>query len=180
MTQTTVSDDQVSIQPKDGDVYRFVYSRESWDRAKTRMGGGDLNWAFDGQLVFRDGWLCDTYWGLDWRGDTGRRFRVAEAVASGELTFICNLNDVEKIRDYEYELYAEADAFNLSHQHGCYKHFVKRKGARKDPEQMRRVLDKKVADARHAVDSAVRQLEYSVARRVELLPRIEAGEEVTP
>lgn len=180
MIQTTVSDTQVSIKPRDGDVYRFVYSQAEWERARSGLGHGDLNWAFDGQLIYRDGLLCDTYWGLDWRGDTGRRFHVAEAVAKGKLTFVCNINDVETIRDYEYELYAESDAFNLCHQHGCYKHFVKRKGAKRDPERMRAVVERKVAEARSAVDSAIRQLEYAVARRQQLLPRIEAGEEVTP
>src|ERR1051325_4089891 len=125
-----------TIEPKDGDVYQFVYSEESWKRAKSGVGHGDLRWCFDGQLIFRDGLLCDTYWGLDWRGDTGRYFTIAEAVAKGTLTFVCNLNDVEKIPDYDFPLYAAGDAFNLTHQHGCYKYFVKRRGAKKDAELM--------------------------------------------
>lgn len=63
------------LELKDGDVYRFVYSDESWTKAKNGMGHGDLNWCFDGKLVYRDGLLCDTYWGLNWHGDNGRYFR---------------------------------------------------------------------------------------------------------
>lgn len=177
MTPTTVSDTQVSIQPKDGDVYRFAYSQAEWERARSGLGHGDLHWAFDGQLVYRDGLLCDTYWGLGWRGDTGRRFTVAEATTRGELKFVCNLNDVEKIPDHEYPLYAEGDAFNLSHQHGCYKHFVRRKGAKKSPDLMRAAVHRKVADAHSELERAARNLEWAVVRREQLLPRIDAGEE---
>ena len=106
---------ETTIEPKDGDVYRFSYNELAWVRAK-KYGHGDLHWCFDGQLVFRDGLFCDTYWGLSWRGTDGRHFTVAEAMTSGTLSRVCNLNDVEKIREDEYPLYAEGDAFNLSHQ----------------------------------------------------------------
>ncbi len=165
------------IQPKDGDVYKFRYSAESWERAKTRMGGSDLNWCFDGQLVYRDGLLCDTYWGLGWRGDNGRSFTVAKAQADGTVEYVCNLSEVEKIRPDEYELYADGDAFNLSHQHGCYKHFVKRIGAKRDKERQLLALDAKVKAARDRIESATRDLEWAARRRAELAPRIEAGEE---
>lgn len=169
-------DAKLAIEPKDGDVFRFSYSAESWEQAKRGI-CGDLNWCFDGQLVYCDGLLCDTYWGLNWRGDNGRYFKLADALAKGILTYVCNLNDVEPIRDYEYELYAEGDAFNLSYQHGCYKHFVKRKGAKKDKSLMLAKLHAKVTDARKAIESASRDLEYAVERREQLTPRIEAGEE---
>ena len=166
-----------SLEAKDGDVYRFSYSQESWERAKTRMGGGDLNWCFDGQLICRDGLLCDTYWGLSWGGDGGRYFTVAEALAAGTLEFVCNINDTEKIREDELQLYAEGDAFNLSHQHGCYRYFVKRTGVRKDKDRLRTAVHQKVHAAREAVAAAVRNLEYTIERREHLLPLIEAGEE---
>jgi hypothetical protein len=38
-------------------------------------------------------------------------------------------------------------------------------------------VNRKVKEARTAVDDAVRNLEYAVTRREHLLPRIEAGEE---
>lgn len=171
MSETTVTEEK-SIAPKDGDVFRFAYNQAEYD--KTR---GDLNWCFDGQIVYRDGLLCDTYWGLDWRGVDGRHFTLAEAQAQGSLEYVCNLAEVEKIRPEEYSLYADGDAFNLSHQHGCYKHYVKRIGAKKDPDLMRAAAHRLVSDARDEVDRAVRHLEYAVLRREQLLPRIEAGEE---
>lgn len=169
---TATKEPETSIAPKDGDVYRFAYNQEQYERAR-----GDLRWCFDGQLVYRDGLLCDTYWGLNWRGDNGRSFTVAKAQSQGILEFVCNLNDVEKIREDEYQLYADGDTFNLSHQHGCYKHYVKRRGARKDKERMLAAVHQKVTDARNDVERAVRNLEHAVRRCEQLVPRIEAGEE---
>lgn len=160
---------------RDGDVYRFAYNEASWERARSGMGHGDLNWAFDGQLVYRNGRLRDTYWGLN--ASDGRSFSVAEAKAAGALTFVCNLNDVEKVPEYEYRLYADGDAFNLSHQHGCYRHFVKRCGARKDAERMREAVHRKVQDAKDAIERATWKLECAVRERELALPRIDAGEE---
>jgi hypothetical protein len=176
-TTATTPETQPSIQPKDGDVFQFTYSQESWESARRGIGHGDLRWCFDGQLVFRDGLLCDTYWGLNWRGDNGRYFQVGEAQAKGTLEYVCNLNEVEKIPHYDYELYADGDAFNLSHQHGCDRYYVKRRGARKDAARMIAAVHKKVEDARHEVERAVRNLEYAVQHRENVIPRIEAGEE---
>lgn len=161
-----------TIPARDGDVYRFAYNQSEYEKAR-----GDLNWCFDGQLVCRNGQLHDTYWGLERHGDTGRSFSVAEAQAQGLLRFVCNLNDVEKIQEYEYPLYADGDAFNLSHQHSCYKYYVKRRGAKKDQQLMLDALNRKVQNARDDIDRAVRNLEYAVERRQQLTPRIEAGEE---
>lgn len=167
-----------AIELRDGDVYRFSYNQATWERAKAgKMGHGDLHWCFDGQLIVRHGLLCDTYWGLTWGGDTGRTFSLEKAQEQGTLTFVCNVNDVEKIRPDEYELYADGDAFNLTHQHGCYKHYVKRRGARKDKERMVAVVNRKVREARSQVESALRDLEWAVRRCEQLTPRIEAGEE---
>lgn len=161
--------------PVEGDVFGFAYHQSEYDKAR-----GDLNWCFDGQLVYRNGRLCDSYWGLTRGGVDGRHFSWAEAQTVGILRFVCNLNDVEKIPEPDYELYADGDAFNLSHQHGCYKHFVKRKGAKKDRERMIDAVHRKVQDARNDLDRAVSRLEYAVLNRERLLAKIDAGEEVTP
>lgn len=170
---------QPTIQPKDGDVFRFTYSAEAWERAQNRIGHGDLRWCFDGQLVFRGGRFYDSYWGLDRGVVDGRSLTVGEAVSDGTLAFVCNLGEVERLRggQSEYELYADGDAFDLSYNHGCHKHYVKRIGAKKNPEKMRAAVHRRVQDARDAIDRGLRNLENAVQRREELLSRIEAGEE---
>lgn len=162
------------LAPKEGDVFAFSYSEETYAAA----GGRDLRWCFDGQLVYRDDLLNDTYWGLGRSYGEGRHFTVEEAKAKGALTFLCNLNDVEQIQEYEFPLYAEGDAWNLSHQHGCYRYFVRRKGAKKSADLMRQALHARVETERSNVTSAIRTLEWAITRREQLLPKIDAGEEV--
>lgn len=162
------------IQPREGDVFAFTYNQAEWDRAR-----GDLYWAFDGQLVYRGDRLVDTYWGLTGSYSEGRAFTVAEAQARGTLRFVCNLADVEKIQPHEYELYADGDAFNLSHQHGCYKHYVRRKGAKKDRERMTALVHRRVREALDDVERAARNLEWRVVERERALAKIEAGEEIS-
>lgn len=174
-----ISAKTTAVNPRDGDVYRFTYSHESLERAKTSFGGSDFRWCFDGQLVYCCGRLEDTYWGIQRHGVDGRVFTVEEALFKGSLEFVCNLHDVEKIPESEVHLYADGDAFNLSYQHGCYRHFVKRSGARKHSTRMREAVERMVTDAGDLVERAHRNLRYAKLRRAELLAQIEAGEEIS-
>jgi hypothetical protein len=157
---------------REGDVFRFDYSPEEYAKAR-----GDLRWCFDGQLVVRGARLVDTYWGLEHGYSEGRSFTLAEAQARGTLTYVCNLSEVEPIRPDEYEHYADGDAFTLSHQNGCYKHFVKTRGAKKSVDKVMRLVHRRIDAAHEEVKWAALRLEYRVrdAERVER--EIAAGKE---
>ncbi len=147
----------------EGDVFHFRYSQAEWKRAN----GHDLNWCFDGQVVFRKGQLCDTYWGYD--SFSEQRIVKPE---QGELTFICNLAEVEPIREYETLHYAEADVFNLSYNHGCHRKFVIRKGAQPSAERMLEAVRAKEAETRREIESSVRTMgDLAVLRH-----RLESGD----
>src|ERR1044071_5230623 len=120
------TEQQIVVEPREGDVFNFAYNQAEYERAR-----GDLNWWFDGQLVWNGHKFYDTYWGLTRGAVDGRPLTLGEARTKGVLHFVCNLNDVEKIQDYEFPLYAEGDAFNLSHNHGSCRYYARRKGAPK-------------------------------------------------
>lgn len=140
---------------KVGDVFRFHY----FERAKYS------GHCFDGQLVVMERYgglvLCDTYWGFNRCDQDTKRFTPEQAEREGELTFVCNLGDVEEIKDYEAPLYADGDTFNLSHQHGCYRKWAKRKGARRDRAAILRNAQEKLADARRKAQSAMHSVEWA-------------------
>lgn len=158
---------------KNNDVYRFQYNDEQ--RKKIFMS----DHCFDGQLVFRDGMLYDTYWGLDLRGLDGRCFTPEEAVQHGELTFVCNLDEVAKVSEHAYPQYADEDSFNLSHQHGCYKYFAVRKGAKKSVAKQLAILDERVKRAKEEAGSAMRAAFNCIERSHEQAVRLAAGEDVS-
>mgnify|MGYP000300617530 CR=1 FL=1 len=143
------------------DVYRFSYSPE----ARETM--FETYHCFDGQLIVRardDGslFLHDTFWG----GSGGRTFTPEEARAKGELTFVCNLDGVEEIKDYEAPYYAEGDVFNLTSHHGHSKRWVRRRGALRSRDAILTHLHERLDKARRDVDSAVRSVEW-VAREIQ-------------
>lgn len=140
---------------KPNDVYRFHYHPDTESRY-------DRNWCFDGLLTVKEAGgggllLVDSYWGS---GDN-RTFTPEKAAKEGKLALICNLDDVEPIKDYEAHRYAPEDIFNLSYQHGCYKRLVKRKGAPLSKESMLKHLREKLAQAKRELDSAAWSIELA-------------------
>lgn len=151
---------------REGDVFRFSYS----EAERKKAGGYDLNWAFDGKVVMRDGKLCDTYWGYS-NGDP----RIVRP-DQGELTFICNLNDVRDVREYETLQYDEADSFNLSYNHGCNKRFVVRKDAKPSAARMLDEVRKKEHAVRQEMESAVRHGATTLVQLGEMRAQLEVGD----
>lgn len=163
----------VATELRQGDVFLFVYSQQTWDRARSGIGHGDLNWCFDGQLeVQADGRLRDTYWSAN----DGRSFTHAEALAQGTLTFVCNLNDVDLCPAGNLRHYAPEDGFDISYQHGCYKRFAVRKGAVRNRDRMLSELDAQMRavheDAAMHQRQALRDIEALSAMRA----KVEAGD----
>lgn len=143
-----------SLDLREGDVFRFSYSTEY--RAKLFM----PDHCFDGQLVALDYCesiiLFDTYWLLGSKpcGDA-MRFTQEEALARGELTFVCNLNDVEVIDTWFAQYYDDADVFDLSYQHQCYPYFAIRKGAERSQSKIFRKIEEKMQEERRSIESAI-------------------------
>lgn len=145
---------------KAGDVFNFRYT----DGKERFM----PNHCFDGQLIAvetpRGLLLADTYWTFGKvHSDSGRVFNEQEAREQGELTFVCNLSEVEDIKDGTH-YYADKDVFDLSHQHGCYKKHVKRKGALRSRERMLQKLYSDMQEAHRQVASAARSVEFTAKR----------------
>lgn len=134
------------------DVYSFRYNEAE---VKKRF---EPYHCFDGQLIVkeRNGKLIleDTYWGYGYN----RTFTLEKALQEGTLTYKCNLDEVEEIKKHELSYYADEDLFNLSHQHGCYSKYAKRKDAQRNKEKMLAVLTQQIADERSKIEWAQRSL----------------------
>lgn len=158
---------KTTVEIKVNDVFAFRYNEEEME---TRFSPYHC---FDGQLVALkrstgEIYLRDTYWG----GGEGRVFTPEEAEMQGELTFKCNLDEVEYIREHEQQYYADEDVINLSHQHQCYKKFAIKKGATRSTEKMITSIQDKIKDAEREKSSAERTIE----RLSETLKKVEAGD----
>ncbi len=120
------------------DVYRFSYSQKYYDELSYPY------WCFDGQLIVKQNhkgelYLVDTYLGFN--DSSNKSFTLEQALERGTLTFICNLDEVEKCNEYDTRYYADEDIFNLSYQRNCYKNYYKRKDAKKSIDKMKESIN---------------------------------------
>lgn len=154
---------------REGDVYRFTYSQAEHEKAN-RGWSGALHHCFEGTVIVRDGKLCDAFWGME--ASEPRIVRPEQ----GELTFVCNLNDVRPIRSYEAIQYAEADVFRITEQHGYTKKYFVRKDAEVSAARM---LDE-VRKKRHEVEDEMKRAVSSGASTLfqlgELQRALESGD----
>jgi hypothetical protein len=157
------------------DVYSFRYNEHE---LKKRFSPYHC---FDGQLVAKqrengEFYFVDTYRGSKYdkfttHGDMKRK-SIQQALGEGTLTFICNLDEVDEIKEYETVYFDDDDFYNLSYQSGCYKYFVKKKDAIRSKEKMLQSIKKKIEETEYKRDSAIGFLEKLKQR----LLKIENGD----
>lgn len=138
---------------KEGDVFRWYYKNDEEYRKKNT---GTAYWCMDNQCVVRSGELVDTYWdGVDLtRLSSNSSFLSLDKV---DLKFICNINDVEFIKEYQIEDYDKV--YNLSHQKGCYKVFAIDKGAQVSNKALLIKYYRLLEEAQYQKRSAERDIE---------------------
>lgn len=158
-----------TIELREGDVYHFSYSEAEQEKAN-RGWSGSLRHCFEGFVIVRNGKLCDTFWGLE-----NSEARIVRA-EQGELTFLCNLDDVRRIRRYEAIHYDAADVFRISEQHGCTEHFFVRKDAAVSSARILEEIRKKRHDVEDEMKRAVSSAASTLFQLGELQRAIEGGD----
>lgn len=142
------------VEIKVNNVYNFKYN-EKWSKKVF-----DPYHCFDGQLIVRQGeeglYLEDTYWSAG----ENRCFTLEEAIEKGDLTYVCNLDEVEKCKRTEFDYYDDKDCFNLSTQHNCYGKYYIRKNAKKSQNKIIEVLIEKIKNEENIIRSAEWNIEY--------------------
>lgn len=154
-----------AIEIRPNDVFRFRYHEDE----KREWGWDGRYHCFDGTLkadVRDDGsiTLRDTFWG----DSTSRCFTPEEAQQKGALTFVCNLDEVDPIKEHNTVYYDDEDVFTLYIHSGYQNEYYLRRGAERSPEKMRAVLMQQEESAKLAISSAERDLE-TIAHKRQLL-----------
>lgn len=139
------------------DVYRFQFNETELKHRSYPYH------CFDGQLTVKEGWgkgfrLYDSYWNFS--GNCTKSFTLEEALKYGTLEFICNMDEIEPIEWHQQSRYDDADLFDLSNQHGCYKKMYKRIGAQPSKQKMISVLNKKIEEEKSKIKMAASSLRW--------------------
>ena len=158
------------VELKENDVYKFRYNAEYREKLF------EPYHAFEGQFIVlknrnNELVLVDTFWGLEF-DQYNDVFTLEEAQKKGELRFICNLDEVEKIREYKLDYYDDKDTFILTEQSGCRKYYYKKKDAEKSAEKMENVIKEKIEDKKERIKWAKNDIE----RLEEKLEKVKNGE----
>lgn len=148
---------------KKNDVYHISYTDQYRNTHH-----GDLHHCFEGLAVVHekaDGGfiLIDTFWGI---GRTDNKcFNIDQIDKDITAELYCNLDEIEKISEYDIQYYADTDIYRLTDQHGCAKsciYFYKRKGAQRSKDKIKLVLEAKAADA-------VQRIQYATSDHAQYL-----------
>ena len=161
---------------KINDVYSFHFNEEY--RKKHQYTGH----CFDGQFIVKQRengelYFMDTYWASKHDGfkhwSDNRSMSLEDALTNGTLTFKCNLDDVDEIREHDLVYYSDDDLFDLSYQHGCYKFLVKKKGAVRDVVKMEKIILERISNCEYKINSLKRDIE----RHNETLQKLKNGDQ---
>lgn len=156
-----------TIQFKENDVFEFRYKPEE---EKKRF---NPYHCFDGMLVVKKNdkeeiYLVDTFW----RGRKNRAFTPEEAIEQGELTFLCNLEEMVDIGEHETIYYDDADIVKMCIHGGYCNRFLIKKGTQRSQSKMLQSIRRKIEDEHSKIRSAENSLEWLN----ETLKKIEAGD----
>lgn len=156
-----------AVQFKENDVFEFRYKPEE---VKKRF---EPYHCFDGTLVVKkydNGkiYLVDTYWS----GGDSRTFTPEKAIEQGELTFLCNLEEMVDIKEHEMLYYDDADIVKMCIHAGYRSRFLIKKGTRRSQSKMLQSIRQKIEDEH----SKIRSAENSLKWYNETLKKIEAGD----
>ena len=156
-----------AVQFKENDVFNFRYKPEE---AKKRF---EPYHCFDGTLVvkkYSDGkiLLVDTYWS----GGDSRTFTPEKAIEQGELTFLCNLDEMVDIEEWETLYYDDVDIVKMYIHKGYRNRYLIKKGTQRSQAKMLQSIKQKIEDEHRKIRSAENSLKW----HNETLRKIEAGD----
>lgn len=139
---------------REGDVFRWHFKPGSAPNKDLTL----AYWCKCHIAMYENGFLGDIYWGRDDK----RALREDEV----DLTFIGNINDYEKVADYNAVLYDASDVMNLRHANYPNAPLLLRRGATRSPEAaiawLRRQIEDEEGTKRRAT-SRIADLEKSIA-----------------
>lgn len=136
-----------------GDVFFWSYKEPGYDQF--------TYWCKDQKAVAVEGYdgnivLVDIYWGGVFKRSVGQNDYVLD-LDKADLEFICNINDIRVIREYEVRDYVKV--YNLSNQNGCCKVFAVDKQAQVSNNALLKKYQEDLADACYRKRSAESDIE---------------------
>lgn len=150
----------------EGDIYRWSYAEPGDDRTWGR-------YHCKSQIaVVSGGRLRDTYWQVGGSFGSDSCSFGSEDFHRLNLTFLGNLNDLEKRNEADAAYYDSDDVVNLNHANSSKNNFYIRKGAKRSAAKMMESANRLLEEAK----SDIRCAEHARDRALANIARIQSGD----
>lgn len=155
-----------SLTLREGDIYRWSYADEGDDRPWGRYH------CKSSIAIVSDGRLRDTYWQVGGRFYSDSFSFGPDELYRFKLTFLGNMNDLERHNEGDAEYFDNSDIVDLNHPNSSKGNFYIRKGAKRSAAKMLQSANDRLDRARRDAESAKR----TIGRLLENIARIENGD----
>lgn len=139
---------------RDGDIYRWSWNDEMLKKLNHGNNGGTTYWCNSQIGIVKNDMLVDTYW------NGGNNASFAKDVCQEKLVlkFVANINDLVKADPSDRAYYLDNDCIDLNHPNSSRGNFYIRKGAIKNIEKMKRILNRKKLN----LESKLKQIAWEI------------------
>lgn len=150
---------------KNGDIYRWAWNDSEYGKRQHEISSGTMYWCCSRIGIVDGDYIVDTYWGYS---GSNKIFSKEKALEMLELTYVGNMNDLIEADPKQRAYYLDEDCVDLSHPNSSRGNFYIRKGAKKNLDKMKRVLQREIRDKESSIEYVLSQIKNSKALLEEL------------
>lgn len=146
---------------REGAIFRWSWNADhlNTDHSKLKSQAGTLYWCCSRIGVVVEGRMIDTFWG---ERSSSKIFYKDFVEEKMELSFIANKEDLIQTDPSERAYYLDKDCVDLNHPNSTSGNFYIRRGAKKNLEKMKRVVQRDIIRMKKEIE-----YELSLIRRNE-------------
>ncbi|QHZ59846.1 hypothetical protein HWD03_gp115 [Alteromonas phage vB_AmeM_PT11-V22] len=148
-----------------GDIYWWSWNDNEYDKRQHEVRSGTLYWCRSRIGIVNEDHLVDTYWS---NSSNNEFFSKEKALDMLDLTYVGNMSDLIKADPRQRAYYLDEDCVDLNHPNSSSGNFYVRKGAKKNLNKMKRVLQREIRDKERSIEHVLSQIKNSKALLEEL------------
>lgn len=150
---------------KNGDIYRWSWNDNEYDKRQDQISSGTLYWCCSRIGIVDEDYLVDTYWGYS---SNNKFFTKEQCEDKLDLVYVGNMADLVESDPRQRAYYLDGDCVDLNHPNSTRGNFYIRKGAKKNLDKMKRVLQREIRDKEESIEYVLSQIKNSKALLQEL------------
>lgn len=143
---------------KNGDIYRWSWNDSEYDKKELQVQSGTLYWCCSRIGIVDEDYLIDTYWGY---GSDNKFFTKEQCEDKLDLVYVGNMGELENADPSQRAYYLDEDCVDLNHPNSTRGNFYIRKGAKKNLDKMKRVLQREIRDKEESIEYVLSQIKNS-------------------